>query len=222
MLYQKASLPHPFQPGRPIRSAASHTDGQPRLQSSGARLTSLKKEDARRLARSLEIAGGPRRRAGWLHFGGPSCGLPRKVASEHEPHHHHHTFQAYGMTGKDKPPVAHARRLSTRAAAHPLDKCRSCCIRFGSAPFSLGTCAFFRLASSLPHRLTADGVDGHLSIGRCRMKWCDPPAGAHPRGRTDNKMLHEGVRSKISRLVDRHLSGGTRNPEVGSPDSSDE
>ena len=36
-----SSLPDPVQPGRPITGLASHTDGQPRLQLSGAHLTSL-------------------------------------------------------------------------------------------------------------------------------------------------------------------------------------
>lgn len=95
MLVSKASLPHHFQPGRPITGAASLTDGQPRLQLSGARLTSLKRRDARRLARSLEIAGGHGHRAGWLHLGAHHCGLPRKAASEHE----HTTITHFELMG---------------------------------------------------------------------------------------------------------------------------
>lgn len=194
-----ASLPRHLQPGRPITGAASHTDGQPRLQLSGARLTSLKKEDARRLARSLlGIAGGHGRRAGWLHLGAHHAAFREKLPER----------QATGRTCTMAVDARSTPVGQVPVVLHPL--------RFSS---SLCTCAFSRLTLSLPHRLTVGGgVDGNLSIRRCRMDWCDPPPGGHLHdrdrcctrgkradltfgGSTSPVRWDEGSRGRISRLI---------------------
>lgn len=155
----KASLPHPFQPGRPIRSAASHIDGQPRLQLSGARLTSLKKKTPgawRDRLRSLVVHG---RRAGWLHLGAHHAAFREKLPVSTNPSPPPHITSLWDDR-KDKPQVAHAPWLSTRAAAHPLDKCRSCCIRSGSAPPPWALVPF------------SDSVT-HILTGSLLMVWMD-------------------------------------------------